>query len=78
METPIKDYYNWIIGFIETKPNGDKIAKDFNRRILGWYDAANNITKDFSLRIVAHGDVTSGLIWAEYQKSEEARKKKKK
>lgn len=76
MEEIIKDYYNWIIGYIETKPNGDKIAKDFNRRILGWYDKANNVTKDFSLRIVAHGDVTSGLIWSAYQEDQKKKGKK--
>lgn len=75
METPIKDYYNWIIGYIETKPNGDKIAKDFSRRILGWYDAATDTTKDFTLRVVARGDVASGLIWAAYQ--EEQKKKER-
>ena len=33
---PIKDFYNRIIGYIETDNHGNKIAKDFYRRILGY------------------------------------------
>ena len=51
-----------ILGYIETKPNGDKIGKDSYRRIVGYYEAKTDVTKDFYRRIVAHGDVLSSLI----------------
>ena len=53
-EQIIKDSYFRILGYIETKPNGDKIGKDSYRRIVGYYEAKTNVTKDFYQRIVAH------------------------
>ena len=32
---PVKDFYNRIIGYIETRPNGDQTGYDFYRRIVG-------------------------------------------
>ncbi len=61
-KVPIKDFYNRIIGYIEEKPNGDKVAYDFYNRILGRYFKNENVTKDFYNRIVAKGDVTSALV----------------
>ncbi len=60
---PIKDFYNRILGYIEEKPNGDKVAYDFYNRILGTYYKSQNVTKDFYNRIIARGDVTSGLVY---------------
>lgn len=62
MREPIKDYYNRIIGYIETKPNGDKIGYDFYLRIVGYYEKNSNLTKDFYRRIVGRGDMLSSLI----------------
>ena len=62
MREPIKDYYNRIIGYIETKPNGDKIGYDFYLRIVGYYEKNSNLTKDFYRRIVGRGDILSSLI----------------
>lgn len=67
-EVPVKDFYKRVIGWIETKPNGDKVAKDFWRRVVGFYDKALNITTDFYKRKVGDGDQTMGLIWAEEEK----------
>lgn len=61
-EEIIKDYYGRIIGYVETKPNGDKVGKDFYRRIVGYYEKRTNVTKDFYRRIVARGDTLVGLI----------------
>ena len=61
-EQIIKDSYFRILGYIETKPNGDKIGKDSYRRIVGYYEAKTDITKDFYRRIVAHGDILSSLV----------------
>lgn len=63
MKTPIKDFYNRIIGWIEEKPNGDKIGYDFYNRIVGFYNKRLNITQDFYKRIVARGDALTGLIF---------------
>lgn len=62
-EERIKDFYGRTLGFIETKPNGDKICRNFYRQILGRYDKQKNITKDFYGRIVGHGDLLIGLLY---------------
>lgn len=61
---PIKDFYNRIIGYIETKPNGDKIGYDFYNRIVGYYRSNQNITQDYYRRIIARGDALTGLIFS--------------
>lgn len=58
----IKDFYNHIIGSIETDAAGNKIVKDFYNRILGKYDASQNVTKDFYNRIIAKGDACGMLF----------------
>lgn len=65
----IKDFKHRIIGTIETDNRGNKIAKDFYRRIVGRYDANANVTKDFYHRIVARGDAIASLIpsWEQQQ-----------
>lgn len=62
MREPIKDFYNRIIGYVETKPNGDKIGYDFYLRIVGYYEKNSNVTKDFYRRIVGRGDMLASLI----------------
>lgn len=58
----IRDFYNRIIGYIETDDKGNKIAKDFYRRIVGKYDAKQDVTRDFYNRIIAKGDLTAALL----------------
>lgn len=72
----IKDFYNRIIGYIETDNHGNKVAKDFYRRILGYYDKDTNTTKDFYRRVIARGDACVGLIYAENEKQEAAKRQK--
>lgn len=65
----IKDFYNRIIGYIETdERTGDKVGKDFYRRIVGYYDSKTNTTKDFYRRVVGRGDILASLIIAEESK----------
>lgn len=65
----IKDFYNRIIGYIETDDiTGDKIAKDFYRRIVGYYDKKTNTTRDFYRRVLSKGDILSALIMTENNK----------
>jgi hypothetical protein len=60
---PLKDFYNRIIGYIDTKPNGDQVGYDFYRRIVGYYEKQKNITTDFYRRIVGKGNILSSLIY---------------
>lgn len=60
----IKDFYGKILGSIETKSNGDKIAYDFYGKILGRYSKQYDVTYDFYGKILSKGDITSGLIWS--------------
>ena len=62
MREPIKDFYNRIIGYIDTKPNGDQTGYDFYKRIVGYYDKRANVTRDFYKRIVGRGNMLAGLI----------------
>lgn len=62
MGTTIRDFGGRIIGYIETKPNGDKVVRDFFRRVLGTYDHAGDVTRDFYGKIVAQGDACSMLL----------------
>lgn len=62
MIEPIKDFYNRIIGYVDTKPNGDQTGYDFYKRIVGYYDKRANVTRDFYRRIVGRGNMLTGLI----------------
>lgn len=62
MIEPIKDFYNRIIGYVDTKPNGDQTGYDFYKRIVGYYDKRANVTRDFYKRIVGRGNMLTGLI----------------
>lgn len=65
METreQVKDFYGKIIGYIDTKDNGDRIAKDFYGKILGKYRKEFDKTYDFYGKILSKGDITSALVW---------------
>lgn len=63
----IKDFYGRIIGFQDTQPNGDIIAKNEYGKILGRYDAKMKMTKTENGKIVSRGDTTSALIWQAYR-----------
>lgn len=62
MEEVVRDWTGWILGYIETKPNGDKVAKDFYRRILGYYKKSIDSTTDFYGRVICKGDAARSLI----------------
>ena len=58
----IRDFHGRIIGSIET--SGTKqIARDFYLKILGTYDSRDDLTRDFSGRILARGNSLAGLIF---------------
>lgn len=60
----IKTFEGVIIGIIETKDNGDQVARDFaSRQILGYYRARYNDTTDFYGRSIGRGNLLASLIW---------------
>ena len=61
-EEIIREFSGKIIGYIQTDNKGNKVVRDFYRRILGKYDKASNTTRDFYGRIVARGDQSSMLL----------------
>jgi hypothetical protein len=61
-EETLKDWTGRIIGYIETKPNGDQVIKDAYRKILGFYNSSTNTTKDFYGRIIAKGNMLTMLL----------------
>lgn len=58
----IKDWRGKIIGFIDIDENGNKTVRDFYRKILGYYDKKQDVTRDFYKRIIAKGDLSSMLL----------------
>lgn len=58
----IKDFYGRIIGFLDYESNGDIIARDLSYRILGRYDAAMDVTKDFYGKILYKGNMVGALF----------------
>lgn len=61
----ITDFYGKILGYVETKPNGDKTVTNFYGKILGYYRKNTNVTTDFYGRVFAKGDAATSLIYRE-------------
>ena len=73
-EDAVKDFYGHVIGYIETRPNGDKIVRDFYKNKLGSYNKASNTTRDFYGHVIARGDNT-GLLFSDiYRHPQKTRK----
>ena len=62
MREPIRDLSRLIIGYIDTKPNGDKVVTNFSGVILGYYRKSSDTTTDFSGRVLYYGDMASALL----------------
>ena len=58
----IKDFNGKIIGYIDTDSRGNKTIRNFYRVIKGFYDAKEDVTRDFYRRIIARGDASSMLL----------------
>lgn len=58
----IRDFYNRIIGYIETDSKGNKTVRDWRNVIQGYYYKSDDTTRDFYRRIIAKGDQTGMLI----------------
>ena len=62
MTQTIKEFSGRIIGTIEVDGRGNKTVKAFGGRILGYYDASQDVTKEFGGRILYRGDMASALL----------------
>ena len=58
----IKDFYGKVIGTYEYQPNGDILVRNFTGTILGKYDSALDVTRDFYGTIVAKGNAVGMLL----------------
>lgn len=65
MKEEIKDRNFRLLGYIETKSNGDRVATNVYGKILGYYRKNINATTDFTGSIIARGDVCSYLVFNE-------------
>lgn len=61
-EQIIREFNGRIIGFIQEDEKGNKIVRDFHRRVLGRYDKVSNTTRDFYGRVIAKGDSSAMLF----------------
>lgn len=61
-EDVIKDWTGKIIGYIQTDAYGNKVIRDFYRKVLGTYNKKQNVTRNFYGRIIAKGDQSSMLF----------------
>lgn len=59
----IRDFQGKILGYIVTENNGDKTVRNFTGKILGVYDLRNKVTRTFTGKIIAQGDVSTGLLF---------------
>jgi len=58
----LKDRNSKILGYIEIKPDGSQVGKDYYQRIKGYYNPKTNQTKDFYQRVVGTGNLLASLI----------------
>lgn len=58
----IRDWTGKILGYIEEESNGDVIARAFSGLILGKYDKAFDVTRDFSGKILFKGNQAAALV----------------
>lgn len=59
---PVRDFYNNIIGWIDTEPNGDQTGRDFYQWIVGYYIKSRNETTDFYKRVLYKGNMLAAVI----------------
>lgn len=59
----IRNFYGKALGSVETDTTGNKTVRDFYGKVLGYYKKSLDITTDFYGRVIAKGDMSSGLIF---------------
>lgn len=63
MVTDIRDFYGRKLGSVETDDKGNKTVRDFYGRIVSYYDAVQDVTRDFYKRIIGRGDIAVSLLY---------------
>lgn len=58
----VRDFSGKIIAWYEYQSNGDIIVREFTGAILGRYDSAQDVTRNFIGTIVARGNAIGMLI----------------
>lgn len=58
----IREFSGRIIGYLDHDSNGDVTAKSFSGQTLGRYYAREDVTKDFSGRILYRGNMAAALL----------------
>lgn len=72
----IKSFDKRIIGIIEYKDNGDKVARAFpSRKVLGFYEKELDHTTDFYHRVLTRGDTAVALIMQDDERKQKRKKK---
>jgi hypothetical protein len=59
----IRDRYSRLIGTVIEYPDGRLEARNAYSLLLGRYDPQTDTTRDAYSRLIAHGNMLSGLIW---------------
>lgn len=57
MKTAFKNFYGVILGWVESKPNGDIYYYDYPGKLLGYYCKSQDCTKDFYGRTICKGNM---------------------
>lgn len=61
MRQELRDRSGWLVGWRED--SGNRInGRNHAGRLVGWYDPRHDETRDYSGRLVGHGDLLSSLI----------------
>ena len=58
----VRNYNGTPIGYIQTDFSGNKVIFDKDTRIIGYYDAVNDVTKDKDNHIRFRGDFSLALV----------------
>jgi hypothetical protein len=62
-KTAIRDASGKILGFIEEDKDGNQRCRAFTGQILGYYDKAADVTRNFVGRIVTRGNSCIGFLY---------------
>lgn len=58
----IRDRAGEVVGSIETQSNGDQVLRNAQDEVRGFYDAAQDVTRDADKNIVAKGNKLRSMI----------------
>lgn len=59
----IRDIGGKILGFIEEDKDGNQQCRAFTGQILGFYDKNQDVTREFSGKIVTRGNSCIGFLY---------------